>query len=962
MSNHQCDCKAQGPALLPVRYAVVPDSIEGELPQWARPATSDYPHHDGYHYALRAMRRGFIYIYYPHIPSWEAWSVSDDGSLWKQLSAENVQPKSQPDCIKGSYNQGGKDFITLPAHVLENDIWIAFSQRQWSKTTLDSYQNDSDRREARMQCLSQSHWDRPTSTAPVTDATEDSLSAVLDYISMRGNQLSPAQLLPYEGVVDQVSYFSKYEYHLCDETLPQWRRWRASLWGEEIKAGSAIKPQWTLYPWRPNRAVGSTLQQMQQRGVSAEGTPVKPLMMALHDATGIIHELTGWANGILALQQKFADERQVELSTLNLINGVRQLIINSNYPRLTERLEKTQLGQAAMDETYRRYLEDKKKDGTDVRDIRSREDFETWNTRGYIDSMAFSIAADELEKYDWMLNPTRLGSFNETVDLLTTRVSNLLTWLIEFRIEWLQTPLFIAETQDFNSNDPVDNLSYREIVAFAISGIDIHPHGQLLLDRWIAEYSTANAENLVWRTHFYNNPEIMAEAEALLTLARQAETDVVLPEQVLEFFDANSVRLIKIFKGFEKATDALKSNLAKNSVLSQKVLYSMDQYMATVGARIFSATGIGRILDNIRGVIIHAIFSLSAGKSVAQTKAFASRYFGWMYERHTYISGSVFYNPDKPLAKANVNLAKGRFDKLNETFAEYGQEQEGAAVFKTTSIRILVTFLNIYELGNLYRHRKGDAASQAKIASSALVTTSGIIDVAMPAMEKAWQGKNGLQYLKMSGAGCTMIASAILLGLDVAKVYQEYNTEQRELFLGLYSVKVLSDLAAIFKANGKLLEALIARFGWETAVASRGTWLGRLVKPALSPLIAIEWVGLLSSWQVSLLIMLVDYVATQYYSRDELQKWFEQGIFGNACEKSTDDFTAEDISTEIARCQQSLEYALNKMAEPQEEIKQDVIIQESSYPLYKDPLVSKLEEKTKQDEWKKRSPYPIYKG
>ena len=108
--------------------------------------------------------------------------------------------------------------------------------------------------------------------------------------------------------------------------------------------------------------------------------------------------------------------------------------------------------------------------------------------------------------------------------------------------------------------------------------------------------------------------------------------------------------------------------------------------------------------------------------------------------------------------------------------------------------------------------------------------------------------------------------------------------------------------------------------------------------------------------------MLVDYVATQYYSRDELQKWFEQGIFGNECEKNTDDFTAEEISTEIARCQQSLEYALNKMAEPQEEIKQDVIIQESSYPLYKDPLVSKLEEKTKQDEWKKRSPYPIYKG
>lgn len=37
MKNHKCDCMSQGPALLPVRYAVVPEYIQEALPAWAKP-------------------------------------------------------------------------------------------------------------------------------------------------------------------------------------------------------------------------------------------------------------------------------------------------------------------------------------------------------------------------------------------------------------------------------------------------------------------------------------------------------------------------------------------------------------------------------------------------------------------------------------------------------------------------------------------------------------------------------------------------------------------------------------------------------------------------------------------------------------------------------------------------------------------------------------------------------------
>ena len=112
----------------------------------------------------------------------------------------------------------------------------------------------------------------------------------------------------------------------------------------------------------------------------------------------------------------------------------------------------------------------------------------------------------------------------------------------------LQASLFITILQDFFSNDPVDNANYREIAAFAMAGLGESPSGIKLLDDWIDAYTTKSEANLVWRTHFYNNPEIMADVEPLLASLHQCSISPVTENDVLYFFEKNGAKLNKIFK------------------------------------------------------------------------------------------------------------------------------------------------------------------------------------------------------------------------------------------------------------------------------------------------------------------------------------------------------------------------------------------------------------------------------
>jgi hypothetical protein len=902
MADHNCDCLSKGPALLPVRYAVAPDNLPGLLPGWASNGAQQYPEHENYHYALRALRRGFIYIYYPFLSKWDAWSVSDDGSLWKQFSAGNAIKKSEPDCKQGSYNQGGKDFITLITEVLDNDIWIAFSQFPWLPATLERYQIESERTK-RMQCLPASQWLTPTAASCASVATAESISGILDYMPAGSGAFPPADLLPWGTHGDfRVSHVSSEgSYTLVEK----------------------VQPLETIYPWKTvqNGLAASTAQQMSLRGVRADGSSVTPIIMALHDQVGIAHELTGWTNDILALPKIFGDERALEFSTQSLIKGSEQLISKSAEQKVAAQLTVTfDENTIGMDMAYQMYSENERRKGTPAAEILSRDEYGKQGKDQQQKVMIKTQIADDLAKYKRMLNQGKLDSFITCCDTLTEQVDVQVNSLIGFRIKWLKDAGFIAATQDFYSESTEDNLYYREIVAFAISGINIVATGRALLDEWINAYTTNNNKNLVWRTHFFNNPELMAEGESLLVQCRQCTTEPMSQGGLLYFFESNVAKFNKIFKGFEKATSSLAKPPAENALLSTRVMYMADQYMATVGARVFSTTRLGSTLDTVSDAINRTLFSLAAGKTQAETLSFLSKYIGWVNQRRAYLDGLGFFNPARMRALDSLRVASKQFSDMDTAFSKYATTEPGLHNYKATSIKILVLLFNVIELYNQLEHYKGDATSYAKISSAILATAGGIADIATPAFEHGVKAGNSLQYLKMVGAGSSMAAAGISLGLDIVTLYKEWNDKNRLTYKSLYAVKLLNDAATLINAEGKLMTALATRFGWNTTRGTIGLWLGKAAAPRFTAL-GIEWVGALSSWWLALAIMVSEYVITEYFSRDDLQLWYEQGIFGNDNTLDSDGLKPEKMAALIEERRNTLMACLRKMASPTSEIR-----------------------------------------
>ncbi|POT29876.1 hypothetical protein C3423_22520 [Citrobacter braakii] len=875
---------------------MIPEYIKEPLPEWATSGVSAYPvENENYHYALRAMRRGYIYIYYPYLTDWEAWSVCDDGSLWKQLSAKNVLEKAEPDCRQGTYSNGGKDFLTLPYEVLENDIWIAFTQCPWTENTLERYASDGVQRQSRMQCVSSSNWRAPQASQQITEATTANLASVLDYIPAQGSMLSPGMRLPY-GTHNKIRV--------------------SQCVNERYAIVKEPGPQETLYPWKSG-VVGNTIRQMKERGVKPDGSPVTPLLMALHDAIGITHELTGWTNDVLAMAKIFGDERALEFCTQNLINGVKEIIKKSAEQNVEEQL--AALGGSLstsrdIDYAYGMYVWNEGRKGNT--DVLSREEFERQAKKRQEQNLKRSRVANNLRRYKRKIKQESLDSFINCSEVLTQKIDKQLEVIIAFRCQWLKSPCFIRTLQDFYSDLSQDNLHFREIAAFAMSGLGAAKSGVSLLDDWIKDYSTADENNLVWRTHFYNAPELMTVAESLLARVRKGVSQQVTEQSLLAFFESKSGDLVKLFEGFSKATAALDEPLGNDPVWSKRVLYQVDQHMATLGSRLFSVSGVGPKLDTINDLVVKTLCSLSAGKTIAEIKSFSSKYFGWATERSYYVNEILFVNPQKNRVSGRLKVAQVRFSDLEKATAEFSIKGAKKNAYRATSINFLVLFFNMAELYNQADHfKRDDFSSYAKLVAAGFATTGGAVDIVSKMMDVIKKDDKSFPKLKWVGASCAMLNAIASLGADFSDAYQlkdEKSISKRWAYRVLYLGKILNDVTTIIALSGKVMPALMSKFGWSTAVGSTDMWLGRAVAPTVYAL-GIEWIGVFSSWQFALLLVVVDYALKEYFFEDEIQVWLQNTLFGKKFSKDIDSYSEEKKAELIVKCGKSLMECVRKI-------------------------------------------------
>lgn len=169
--------------------------------------------------------------------------------------------------------------------------------------------------------------------------------------------------------------------------------------------------------------------------------------------------------------------------------------------------------------------------------------------------------------------------------------------------------------------------------------------------------------------------------------------------------------------------------------------------------------------------------------------------------------------------------------------------------------------------------------------------------------------------LKWVGASCAMFNAITSLGADFSDLYllkDEKAGSKKNAYRLLYFGKVLNDVTTIISVSGKVLPALMSKFGWSTAVGSTEMWLGRAAIPAFYAL-GIEWIGALSSWQFALLLVVAEYALKEYFFEDEIQIWLQNTLFGEKFSIDIDSCSEAKKTELIVKCGKSLTECLRKI-------------------------------------------------
>jgi hypothetical protein len=153
MSNtaKKCEfCDKRGVPILPLRYAVAP--VGATLPQAVGPSIS-LPSGAAF-YTRRLLRSGYLYVYDEARSRWDAYFVTPQAHFFKISSTPGVVPivPAKPfDCPDRGHREVAS-CITIPDARNATNVWLAFSDVQWTQAVMSLHENEAYRRR-HMRCV-----------------------------------------------------------------------------------------------------------------------------------------------------------------------------------------------------------------------------------------------------------------------------------------------------------------------------------------------------------------------------------------------------------------------------------------------------------------------------------------------------------------------------------------------------------------------------------------------------------------------------------------------------------------------------------------------------------------------------------------------------------------------------------------------------------------------------------------
>lgn len=562
-------CTAMGLAILPARYTVAPDDHDVPDLKFGGHRVTGVPLSTS-KYTARVLRQGFLYLFYEKnhrgYNQWEAYSVSSFGTLHKALDAASVQPVDMPPKCSRCGSSSTRDFVVVEEPKKCGKLWIAFSEYKWDDSVRQMYQDNWRLLRKRMQLIEPSNWigapEKGDHTLPVSAA--ESLEAIAEYTEAYGGM----RVSGYPDASQEDGWYQP-------DTI-KWRDTRYEVWG---RRGIVITAQ--------GAAAGSAMEKEQLDEhydvlLAASPDPENdghhvPMMVALWDAIGNVHELNGFRNDATGWLARYMEERGLEIDAMQKFGEARAAVEGRakaraersagfrEVSRMSPTVVSAGMGievpgirqqefevirraarphakdRASADAFASEYLDLEEEyvlERIDLEEFRARrsqlEEKHLYNPGGVAGVVQGQEAdatrrrerniaqreqdiQDAWPDYEKRIDTAALGRFRGYFEAIQKDVKKLQAERTADIKAWLYAPLLLDTLKDYAEDVPADGVVFSRVVEDAIEGLASEENGAALLDELIANLGAASDEkSLFWRAVALNQLEAKQELERVL--------------------------------------------------------------------------------------------------------------------------------------------------------------------------------------------------------------------------------------------------------------------------------------------------------------------------------------------------------------------------------------------------------------------------------------------------------------
>lgn len=932
-NNQKCvNCEKTGLPILPVRYSVLPKKVKAAIPQGISGARVTDVALDTHHYGLRTLREGWVYLFYEVGARgnryWEAYKVTSDGRLWKQTLPLPRAPMTDPACAQRA--------IVVPMDLIAIDrpekctgrVFMAFSEHGWHKEVFDRYASDETLRQSRMQFIEPSKWigSGKDANGHAVVATEQAIEDVIEY--MPG--FDPRML----ARPDDKQSFSDEKGNYKDD----WLKHEVTRYPTYIRQASPASASQALV--KLMKLIG-----MKDQGSDSGDSHHPPMMLALWDGIGNVHELNGFRGDPASwLDLYVTKERALQVGALQGIDAAHAIVQSRTDQDLSNQEtvvhQATALGRPEAHSALAAQRARELASATPARaaQINAYYDDMNWmaanNTpviyqsrlisfgqstsastasssapytgayRDQIMSDARAYAKAELgaherkltkmRSYNWSKYETRLRhrdveNFRKNYNALQSAVFDLQESRSTDVGKWLQAELFLDTLEDYHSTELFDAIAFEVVVTDGLAGISSTPKGKTILQALVTQWDPIQSASLVWRVIAMNQKDARRELGQLLKIALEKK-DMPLESGQNQASAGHSPGVDAVISaaGIIGKLNGYYKNLTKLAFESNaKKISPLGGVFKRLELDLFGMTVGDAIFSEFR---VNRLGDF-VGEKILQTV---------LLQR-----AGISYSDSMALVRKQAELEKlsreetierlskvqsiYRTDRPKATQALYDvwndmkSTDDGVKALRSSRIAVVAALL---EAINFYKLMTAapNRDTRIKLMQSGASMLSALITITMTPYYAALKDSIRSQSWKLVGSGLSSFGTFISAWMDGEKGFDAFDKCQIDA-VGIYAVKTLVGTAA---GTATLIDATSTAAPLLKKLAMRYGTLVTIEAVETVTTRAVTWAALravtmLTGWEVTMGLLMLQTMADRI-TPNELESWCSRCAFGTGQE------------------------------------------------------------------------------